>query len=138
MIKSNKIEKEKRVRIVQEWILQDHITTDIVDNCVAKWGISDRQAMRYIKDADNAFARITEKKLERRLNYHIQRRKKLLRDMSKDLRNTPEGTRAQQKVLEDIAKLEGLYIARIDHTTMGKEIVTASEDAIRELASKLK
>lgn len=114
--KSSNIEKAKRVRIVVEWILQDHITTDIVNNCIEKWGVSERQAMRYLADANKEFEKITEKKLEKRLNYHIQRRNKLLRDLDPKERRTPSGITAQLNVLQDIAKLEKLYTLKIEHS----------------------
>lgn len=117
--KSDKLEKEKRIRIVQEWILQDHIITDIVTQCGAKWGLSERQAFRYIKEAGEQFKAITEKNLEKRLNYHIQRRNKLLRDLKPEERNTPAGINAQLAILKDIADLEQLYKIKVEHT--GKE-----------------
>jgi hypothetical protein len=123
--KSDKLEKEKRIRIVQEWILQDFITTDIVNQCVNKWGVSDRQAMRYLSSANEAFAKITEKKLESRLNYHIQRRNKLLRDLDPGDRKTPAGINCQLNILQDIAKLEKLYTLKVEHSGQnGGAIVT--------------
>ena len=111
-----KLEKERRVRIVQEWILQDFLTSDIVNQCVAKWGICERQAMRYIADANKAFEKITEKRLEKRLNYHIQRRNKLLRDLDPQVKNSAAGIGVQLNILQDIAKLEKLYTLKIEHT----------------------
>jgi hypothetical protein len=123
--KVDKLEKEKRIRIIQEWMLQDHITNDIVNKCVLSWGISDRQAMRYIADAKKGFSKATEKKLDQRMNYHIQRRNKLLRDLDPQYRKTPEGIRAQLKVLSDIAKLEQLYTLKIEVGTKdGKALQT--------------
>ncbi|HTE33026.1 MAG TPA: hypothetical protein VK666_21735 [Chryseolinea sp.] len=112
--KSGDLEKEKRLRMVQEWILQDHITTDIISQCINSWDISERQAMRYLASAKIAFAKITEKKLEHRLNYHIQRRNKLLRDLDPKYRKSPPGIKVQLDVLEDIAKLEQLYKLKIE------------------------
>lgn len=126
-MKSDKIEKDKRIRIVQEWILQDHITTDIVNNCVSKWGVSERQAMRYLKDANDEFAKITEKKLEKRLNYHIQRRNKLLRDLEDKFKKTPAGIGVQLDILQDIAKLEKLYTLKVEHT--GKDGAAIQTDS---------
>ena len=85
----DKIEYEKRIRIVQEWILQDHLTSDIVAQCSNKLLVSTRQGMRYIADDHAALHRVTEKKAERRLNYHLLRRQKLLRDLEEKY---PENT----------------------------------------------
>lgn len=123
--KPDKLEMQRRIRIVQEYILQDHITTDIVNNCVKQWGISERQAMRYIAAANEAFAKITEHRLEKRLNYHIQRRHKLLRDLGEQFKKTPAGISTQLNILEDIAKLEKLYTIKVEHTgENGKPIET--------------
>lgn len=119
MPKSDRLEKDKRIRMVQEWILQDHIISDIVHNCVTKWGVSERQAFRYMKDAAEGFKAITEKNLERRLNYHIQRRNKLLRDIKPEDKNTPAGINAQLAILKDIADLEQLYKIKVEHTGAG-------------------
>lgn len=125
--KVDKLEKDKRIRIVQEWMLQDHITTDIVNKCVITWQIGERQAMRYISDAGNGFGKITEKKLEKRLNYHIQRRNKLLRDIDPKEKKTPAGIKAQLDVLKDIADLEKLYTLKIEVAGKGgKAIQTES------------
>ena len=107
-VKSDTLELEKRVRAVQEWILQDHISSDIIAQCVNAWGVSERQAQRYISAAQQAFAKITEKKLEHRMNYHIQRRNKLLRDLDPKFRKSPPGIKVQLDILEDIAKLDQL------------------------------
>lgn len=108
MARVDKIEKEKRLRIVQEWLLQDHTTSDIVTQGVAKWGISKRQVERYVADAYEAFRRMTESSTERRLYYHIQRRMKLLRDMER--KQSPSGVSVSLSILDSMAKLEGLAI----------------------------
>lgn len=94
--------------------MEDLLTSDIVTFCVIEWGISERQAMRYIADAKTGFAKITDKKLENRLNYHIQRRNKLLRDMDEAERKSPSGIKAQLDVLKDIAELEQLYTLKVE------------------------
>lgn len=79
-----------------------------------KPGATERQAYRYISNANDAFAKITEKKLERRLNYHIQCRNKLLRDLEEKQKKTPAGIGVQLNILQDIAKLEELYTLKVE------------------------
>lgn len=110
------MEQQRRIRIVQEWLLQDFTSNDIAQQCVAKWGISERQAHRYISWANEGFAKITEKKLEKRLNYHIQRRQKMLRDLDDKYKKHPAGLSVQLDILQDIAKLEKLYTLKIEHS----------------------
>lgn len=127
MPKSDILEKQRRVRIVLDWILQDHITSDIVNYSIKQWGISERQAMRYIGMANEEFSKITEKRVEKRLNYHIQRRHRLLRDLGEAHKKTPAGISVQLNILEDIAKLEKLYTIKVEHSGQdGKPIQTES------------
>lgn len=107
-------EKDKRIRQVQEWLLQDFITADILRQCVTRWGVSQRQGARYLADARKTFETITEKNLAKRLNYHLHRRTKLLRDIDPKYKNQPQGIAAQLAVLRDIADLEQLYKAKLE------------------------
>lgn len=116
MKKSDQLEIQKRLRIIQEWILQDYLTSDIITQCVSKWGISDRQGFRYLEMANEGFIKITEQRLEKRLAYHIQRRQKLLRDIDTKTKNSPAGISTALNILEDIAKLEKLYTTKIELT----------------------
>lgn len=89
---------------------------DIVTQSMQKWGITDRQAKRYISKAYESFAEITEKNVGRRLNYHIQKRMKLLRDIAPPDRNTPAGISTALRIIQDIAKLEGFYVEKHEHS----------------------
>ena len=115
-VKVDKVEQQRRIRIVQEWLLQDFTSSDIAQQCGSKWNISERQAHRYINWANEGFAKITEKKLEKRLNYHIQRRIKMLRDLDDKYKKHPSGISVQLDILQDIAKLEKLYTLKIEHS----------------------
>jgi hypothetical protein len=111
--KSDNIELQRRIRSVQDWILKDYFTTDIIESCIAKWGVSRAQAYRYLADANHEFGKVTEKNLEKRLYYHIQRRNKLLRDLDEKSKTSPAGIDAQLRILQDIADLEQLYKLKI-------------------------
>lgn len=113
-MKVSNLDKTRRIAQIQEWILQDMRSVDIIDLCIKDYEISDRQAKRYIADANREFGRITEKNLERRLYYHIQRRNKLLRDLDEKSKTTPAGIDSQLRVLQDIADLEQLYKLKIE------------------------
>jgi len=117
--RSDKVEMERRVRTVQEYILMDYPYADIVAQCIQKWGVCDRQAKRYIQDAYDSFKATLEKNFEKRLGFHLQRRMKLLRQLDPEERRTATGVRAELLVLRDIAKLEGLYIEK--HEFSGKD-----------------
>lgn len=116
-IKIDKIEKERRIRVVQEWILSDHTSPDIVSQAAAKWGVSVRQAYRYVADAYKGFRETNEVVVANRLHYHIQRRMKLLRDLEK--KNTSHSIKASLNILDSMAKLEGVLIDK--HELTGKD-----------------
>lgn len=109
-IKTSKVELQKRIRSVQEWILSDFITADIVINCINSWNVTERQAYRYLWAANRFFAEKDKLSLERKKAYYLARKKKLLRDMNADEKKTAAGVVAINKVLDSMAKLDGITI----------------------------
>jgi hypothetical protein len=109
-IKSDKIQLQKRIRAVQEWILQDFITTDIITNCINTWGVTERQAYRYLWAANRFFQERDKLSLDRKRAYYLARLKKLLRDMDPKEKTTAAGTTAIKSVLTAMAKLDGVNI----------------------------
>ncbi|TZF84526.1 hypothetical protein FW774_05930 [Pedobacter sp. BS3] len=124
MAKSTKVEKAKRIRTVQEWIMDDHNTVDIIRSAVARWDVSERQAERYYSEAFTLFKELTEKSIESKKAYYLQRKKKLIREMDPAFKKTPSGVRAINKVLDSMAKLDGIMIDKLEVT--GKDGVPLS------------
>lgn len=118
--KSDNIEKDKRIRQVMEWILAGHLSSDIVNTCVQQWGITQRQAYKYIRESRARFRALTEDDEKNRLAFHITARMKLFKDLID--KKQPDGASVALSILKDIAKIEGLYITKVDHTTKGKEL----------------
>ncbi|KAF0193949.1 MAG: hypothetical protein FD166_3615, partial [Bacteroidetes bacterium] len=110
--KSTKIETDKRTRAVQEWMMQGHSSSDIVRQCTAQWNITGRQAYKYIRKAYEAFREQAENDIEARKQFHIQSRLKLFRDLQDKKSSKPAGTALA--ILQDIAKLEGLYVEKTE------------------------
>lgn len=104
------IEYKKRIRVVYDWILQDHITSDIVQQCVANWNISERQAFRYINEANKLFEDDNVLSIKQKAAYYLSRKKKLLRDMNPGEKKTAAGVVAINKVLDSMARLEGITV----------------------------
>ena len=117
MAKADKIEILKRLRTVQEWMMQGQNTTDIIRQCVSQWGISERQAYRIIEKGYDDFYLINKRHTKRKLYYHVEARRKLFRDL-KD-KNTPKGARTANLILDSMAKLEGVFIEK--HEVTGKD-----------------
>lgn len=115
MAKATNTDYLRRIRSIQEWMLLGYNTADIKEQALIKFApISTRQVERYIKDAHDNFEEITEKKMKRRLNYHIEARMKLYRELQ--AKNTPAGAMAALKILEDVGKLEKLYVTKVEHS----------------------
>jgi len=117
--KCDKLELSKRIRAVQEYVLMDYSRSDIIAQAMTQWGISKSQAVRYYYLAYDSWQEITEKDTARRLNYHIHKRMKLLRQIDREYLKTPQGVKAQLDIVQDLAKLEGLYVRKLEVT--GKE-----------------
>lgn len=126
--KSSKVETDKRTRSVQEWMMQGHTTSDIVRQCTSNWSITPRQAYKYIRKAYEAFKESAEKDLEARRQFHIHSRLKIFRDLQGKNDSKPAGVALE--ILKDIAKLEGLYVEKVDHTTGGKPIENTPHEVI--------
>lgn len=109
----DKIEKERRIRVVQEWLLSDATHADIITQGAGKWGTSARQMQRYIADAYEGFKKMTDGLVAHRLHYHIQRRMKLLRDLEK--KNQASSVNVSLSILDSMAKLEGIMVSKHEH-----------------------
>jgi hypothetical protein len=118
--KANNIEKDKRIRQVMEWILAGHLSSDIINTCMQTWNITERQAYKYIRESRSRFRNLTEGEQKERLAFHITARLKLFKDLV-DKKN-PDGASVGLSILKDIAKIEGLYINKVDLTSKGKQL----------------
>ncbi|MDI9256334.1 hypothetical protein [Flavobacterium sedimenticola] len=106
--RATKIEKEKRIFIVQGWIIegvQDHL---IVKNIVERWGLTVRQAQRYVKDAYENWKEIEGVKVSMKRTLKIARYKQLIKSLKDEYKGTPAGIRAIAEVEKRIDLLEGL------------------------------
>lgn len=106
--KSDKIETARRIRVIQDWILQDHTTFDIITQCKTQWQVEERQAYRYLWAAKQFFIEKETLNIERKKAYYLARKKKLLRDMNPDEKKTAAGVAAVNRVLDSMAKMEGI------------------------------
>ena len=101
------------------------------------WGIDERQANRYITEAFELFKKEVLIELEENRAFHLKARmesyKELVNERAKVIKNrTLEAYKRVQMIamltnqinaiLRDMAKIGGLYVDKIDHTTNGKSI----------------
>lgn len=90
--------------------MNDNTTQDIITQAVSNWGVSSRQAYRYLWAANRFFEEKDKLKLEYKKAYYIARKKKLLRDMDPKEKKTAAGVAAVNRVLDSMAKLEGVSV----------------------------
>lgn len=122
----SKLEYEKRIRIVQEWILEDFPVGDIKSNMDAKWGISERQAQRYIKEARKRWVADEDILIAHKRKLRVLKLQKLSRSLKDHYKGTPEGIKALLAVEKEIISLEALrQPIKLEHSgANGKPIQT--------------
>ncbi len=103
------VEKAKRLRAVQEWLIDDWPACDIVTQSVNKWGVSERQAKRYLADARDTWVKGNQEKLNAKRSARIEALKKLKRSMKEEFKGTPAGMRTVLQIDKELARLEGAY-----------------------------
>lgn len=115
---ANKVEKLKRIRIIQEYLVLGKNPKDIIVQVSNQWDITPRMASNYVKSAFDDFKNISSNNIEALRGYHVQARLKLL-DWSMD--NDKRKAFALD-VLQDLAKLQGLYVHKHDITSDGEKL----------------
>lgn len=120
MPKVDKIEYEKRIRAVQEWIIEDWPYSDIVSSIISKWQISIPQAKRYIAEGRRRWTENEKVLIDHMRKLKIESLKKLKRSLKEQYKGSPIGIRAILEVEKEIIKLQGLNPA-IKHELYGKD-----------------
>jgi hypothetical protein len=114
--KIDKIEKEKRIRTVMEWILDDHATHVILRQISKTYGVSDRQAKRYLRIARERWTEEEQLKIDKKKRIKIQQLIKLKRSLKTDYLGTPMGMRAVLAIEKQIIQLDIEPANRIQHS----------------------
>lgn len=132
MQKCDQVEYEKRIRVVQEWILEDWPSCDIVRQINSKWGIEDRQAKRYLAEARKRWVSTEQQVINSRRKLKLESLRKLKRSLQSRYVGTPIGIQAILNVEKEIIKLDGLAPAKkIEHTGKdGQPIQTENTSVI--------
>lgn len=130
MSRATEIEKLKRLKAVSQWLSDGNTTAEIIHNIVVKWGLSERQAERYIKDAKDAWKtdlrgeieELRDFALKRGNDSYIRMKKKLDEiylnsnlDIYKQVQMIGILEKQLSVIRQDIAKLQGLYTEKIEH-----------------------
>lgn len=107
---STKLELQKRISYIQDLLLKDFETRDIIASAKKKWKVTERQAYRYLWAANIFFVEKSKQTLERKVAFYLARKRKLLRDLPESEVQTSTGTLVVSKILDSMAKLEGVSI----------------------------
>lgn len=110
--RATKIEKEKRLFIVQGWIIEGIQDNLIVKNIVDRWDLDVRQAQRYVRDAYDSWKKIEGVKIEMKREMKIAKLQQMIRTLKDEYKGTPAGIQAIMSVEKELIKLEGLEIPK--------------------------
>jgi hypothetical protein len=124
-MKADKIEFDKRVRTVAEWVLQGFATKDILKQCAINFAIDERMGYKYIKASYKIFKEQTSEEFEDIKAKHIAMRYKLFNELKG--KDNAAGASVGCMILDKIAKLEGVSIDKLDITSNGKELKAQTE-----------
>lgn len=127
--RASQLEKIKRLKAISKWILDGHSTSDIIYNVSQQWGLTERQAYNYLAEAREQFKNDTQVDLDTKRATYIRRRQENYRTVKKHLDEAMKKEMSEiervnivtkyQRILNDIdqdmAKLDGLYIEKIEH-----------------------
>lgn len=124
--KSDKGTFEKRIRAVQEWILQGYSSSDIRSTIITSWSVGERQAQKYYTQAFDRFQEENKKDMAKRTAIHLAQRNKLFRDLND--KTSPDGVRAALRLLDSTAKIEGILTTvkvSVNQTNENQNILTS-------------
>jgi len=116
--KATKLEAHKRTAEVVRLVLQGVRYTDIIEYCDKNWGIQKRQASIYYKRALQYF----KEQFDEEKQYEVDKHTMMLYDLySKGYRGGD--LNICRLLLQDIAKMKGISIDRVDVTSGGDSFV---------------
>lgn len=129
-VKQDKIQLADTVRYVQTLLVQGMFTKDIITDCCKKYNVVERTVYNWIDKAYLEFKELRQKDIDSSLARHIETRWHLYKSLlevstnkkTKKIHKDPKVMAELRALLQDIAKLEGLYIEKIDHTTKGEKV----------------
>lgn len=116
--KATKLESHKRTSEIVRLVLQGVRYTDIIEYCDNNWGIKKRQASIYYKRALEYF----KEQFEEEKQYEVDKHTMMLYDLyTKGYRGGD--LNICRLLLQDIAKMKGMSIDRVDLTSGGDSFV---------------
>lgn len=118
MAKKNKLAEYQKLRSIIEWQIQGQSILDIRQTIMSMWSLSLAQANRMIRDAAVLMKSGAIKSTDQNIAIAIESRMAILREVEKSTTmKMDKKIDFKLKILQDVAKLQGLYQEKIDLTT---------------------
>jgi len=114
----SKIEKVKRIRLIQEDLINGILPAKIVEKYSGEWNLTERMINHYIKTAFDDFKKLSGQNIDSIRGFHLQARMSLLEFAMSKEKYKPFAL----DVLQDMAKLQGLYVHKHDITSDGEKL----------------
>ena len=109
--KANRVESAERTSFIKRLLLQSKERPEILQICTRKWGGRDRQVAIYMAKARREIQKEFHRRDALSITWHIKARQNIIDKCIEA--NQPH---AALSALQDIAKLQGLYIDKHEHT----------------------
>jgi hypothetical protein len=109
--KANRVISAERVSFIKRLLLQSKERPEILQICTGKWGVRDRQVAIYMAKARREIQKEFHRRDALSITWHIKARQNIIDKCIEA--NQPH---AALSALQDIAKLQGLYIEKHEHT----------------------
>jgi len=107
--KADKIEYERRIKTIQEWLLGGETTKAIHANLISNgWCVSERQMFRMIAAARNRWVADENINIAEKRKMAIERLRKIMERMPDDIKNTSGGFRTLLYYEKEINRIEGI------------------------------
>ncbi len=138
--KASKAEELMRTKTVAEWIVQGYSNSDILRNIALKWDLKKRQSENYIAKARVLIREEVIKDIADARAFYLKSNLDRYRDLMKLRRPYLSKTTLTKdefkrfclledrilKIQQDSAKVNGLYVQKIEHTGKdGKDLFTS-------------
>jgi hypothetical protein len=128
----------KRLKAVEVRLLQNDSYSDIVRFCTKKYKITSRQVDKYIRKIKDKWTEILDKDSEQNLSKAIVQREMLYNKIIKSKKLSHNKIKIALKILDSIAKIQGLMINKIDLKGEVKfDLSNLSDEELREAEKEL-
>lgn len=106
--KASAIIYEKRIQMVQSWIIQDIPTDFMIRQMLQQDWCKERQARMYIKDAKDRWAKGVSTDIDRERKIKIVELQERKRSLKEEFKGTPRGIRVLNDIDKMIIELQGM------------------------------